>query len=83
MEPKAPRRETAPKPIALFGGVSVVLTTVGYLLLLLCALSVYLFCWLAYSSLTGAARPEGDASEEPLAHRACDLSARIIGAGSG
>jgi hypothetical protein len=61
----------------------VVLTTVGYLLLLLCGLSVALFCWLTYSSLTCATRPEGSANEDRPAYRACDLSARIIGAGSG
>jgi hypothetical protein len=61
----------------------VVLTTVGYLLLLLCGLSVCLFCWLTYSSLTCAARREAGATEDRHAHRACDLPARIIGAGSG
>ena len=60
-----------------------VLTTVGYLLLLLCGLSVCLFCWLTYASLTCAARSEDEAAGIGPAHRACDLSARIIGAGSG
>lgn len=73
----------APKLIALPGGLSVVLTTVGYLLLLLCGLSVCLFCWLTYASLTGAARPHRPASDDRFAHHAGDLSARIIGAGSG
>jgi hypothetical protein len=35
----------------------VILTAVGYLLLLLFGLAVGLFCWLSYSSLRGAARP--------------------------
>ena len=60
-----------------------VLTTVGYLLLLLCGLSVGLFCWLTYSSLTCATRTQAEAAADRPAHRVCDLSARIIGAGSG
>jgi len=60
----------------------VVLTTVGYLLLVLCGLSVCLFCWLTYASLTGAARPRGRTSADRFEHATGDLSARIIGAGS-
>ncbi|HEV2286014.1 MAG TPA: hypothetical protein VGR80_08225 [Steroidobacteraceae bacterium] len=59
-----------------------VLTTVGYLLLLLCGLSVCLFCWLTYASLTGAARPHGRTGADRFEHRVSDLPARIIGAGS-
>jgi hypothetical protein len=67
--------------MTLLGGLSVVLTTVGYLLLSLCGLSVCLFCWLTYASLTCATRRKADQARfEP---RTADLAGRIIGAGSG
>lgn len=34
-----------------------VLTLLGYLLLVLSGLAVCLFCWLGYACVTGAARP--------------------------
>jgi len=55
---------------------------VGYLLLFLFGLSVCLFCWLTYASLTCAARPQARVPHDRLfEHPARDL-ARPLGAGS-
>lgn len=59
-----------------------ILTAVGYLLLFLSGLSVCLFCWLSYASLTGKARqPDRPADDSFLEHRVHDIT-RPVGAGS-
>ena len=47
-----------------------ILTAVGYLFLFLFGLSVGLFCWLTYASLTCAARPAARTAEDRLFDRA-------------
>lgn len=60
-----------------------VLTAVGYLLLFLSGLAVGLFCWLSYSSVTGAARPPQRPAEDQFLERAVHDITPPIGAGSG
>jgi hypothetical protein len=56
----------------------VILTVVGYLLLVLSGVAVCLFCWLSYSSLTGAARPpERPAQDSFLEHSARDITGPV------
>jgi hypothetical protein len=56
----------------------VILTAVGYLLLFLSGLSVGLFCWLTYSSLSCAARsPKTAAQDRFLGHAAHDIRGPI------
>ena len=60
------------------------LSAVGYLLLFLFGLSVCLFCWLTYASLSCAVKPRARAAQpQPrlFEHPAHDLSGPI-GAGS-
>lgn len=58
-----------------------ILTAVGYLLILLSGLAVCLFCCLSYCSLKRAARPpKGPAQDSFLEHAAHDIT-RPIGAG--
>jgi hypothetical protein len=60
----------------------VVLTAVGYLLLFLSGVSVCLFCWLSYASLTCATRaPKPPAQDSFLDDAAHDITPPI-GAGS-
>jgi hypothetical protein len=59
-----------------------VLTMVGYLLLLLSGVSVCLFCWLSYASLTGAARPRKRPAQQSFLEQAARDITRPIGAGS-
>jgi hypothetical protein len=60
----------------------VILTAVGYLLLLLSGLAVCLFCWLSYSCLRRAARSQEPPAEDKfLEDRAHDISGPV-GAGS-
>ncbi len=59
-----------------------ILTAVGYLLLLLSGVAVCLFCWLSYSSLMGSARPtQPPAQDSFLDHGVHDITPPI-GAGS-
>ena len=58
------------------------LTAVGYLLLFLFGLSVCLFCWLTYASLSCAVKPPARAAQPRLfEHGTPDLSGPI-GAGN-
>lgn len=59
-----------------------VLTTVGYLLLLLSGVSVCLFCWLSYSSLTCATRPPKPPAQGSFLENAAHDITPPIGAGS-
>jgi hypothetical protein len=60
-----------------------ILTALGYLLLFLSGLAVCLFCWLSYSSVTGAARPPRPPAEDQFLERAVRDIRPPIGAGSG
>lgn len=59
-----------------------ILTAAGYLLLFLSGLSVGLFCWLSYTSLSGAARPQQPPAEDQFLEGAADDITPPIGAGS-
>ena len=54
-----------------------ILTAVGYLLLFLSGVAVCLFCWLSYSSLTGAARPKAPPQDSFLEQAAHDITPPI------
>ncbi len=59
-----------------------ILTAVGYLLLLLSGLAVCLFCWLSYSSLMGSARPPKPPGQDSFFDHAAHDITPPIGAGS-
>ena len=59
-----------------------ILTAVGYLLLFLSGVAVCLFCWLSYSSLTGAARPPKAPAQDSFLEQAAHDITPPIGAGS-
>jgi hypothetical protein len=59
----------------------VILTAVGYLLLFLFGLSVGLFCWLTYSSLSCAARSPKPRAQDLFLERAAHDIRGPIGAG--
>jgi len=59
----------------------VILTVVGYLLLFLFGLSVGLFCWLTYSSLSCAARSPKPPAQARFLERAAHDIRGPIGAG--
>jgi hypothetical protein len=61
----------------------VILTAVGYVLLFLSGLALGLFCWLSYSSLTGAARPAQPPAEAEFLEGVADDITPPIGARSG
>jgi len=55
-----------------------VLTLLGYLLLVLTGLAVCLFCWLGYACLRGAARPPERLPQETFVeHAAHDLTPSV------
>lgn len=58
-----------------------VLTLLGYLLLVLTGLAVCLFCWLGYACLTGEARPPERLAEHSLVEQAATDMAPSVGAG--
>lgn len=60
-----------------------ILTAAGYLLLFLSGLAIGLFCWLSYSSLTGAARPPQPPAEDQFFEDDEEDITPPIGAGSG
>jgi hypothetical protein len=60
-----------------------VLTLLGYLLLVLSGLALFLFCWLSYSSVTSATRPPQRPAEDQFLERAVRDITPPIGAGSG
>ena len=59
-----------------------ILTAVGYLLLLLSGLAVGLFCWLSYSSLRSAARPPEQPAQDKFLESATRDISGPVGAGS-
>lgn len=59
-----------------------ILTALGYLLLSLSGLAICLFCWLSYSSLTGAARPPQPPAQGSFLEQAAHDITRPFGAGS-
>ena len=58
-----------------------VLTLLGYLLLVLTGLAVCLFCWLGYACMTRAAPPTERLAEHSLVEQAAPDMAPSIGAG--
>ncbi len=54
-----------------------VLSVWGYLLVSLSAVSVCLFCWLSYASLTDAAQPGKAPQDDFLARAARDITGAI------
>jgi hypothetical protein len=64
------------------GGACVVLTAVGYVLIFLSGLAIGLFCWLSYSSLSGAARPTKAPAEDSFLEQAArDITPRVSAQG--
>lgn len=59
-----------------------VLTVVGYLLLVLTILAMCLFCWLSYACLIRAARPPKQPAEDNLLERAAGDITPPVSAGS-
>lgn len=59
-----------------------ILNAVGYLLLFLSGVAVCLFCWLSYSSLTGAARPPKRPAQDSFLEQAAHDITPPIGFGS-
>ena len=59
-----------------------ILNAVGYLLLFLSGVAVCLFCWLSYSSLTGAARPPKRPAQDSFLEQAAHDITRPVGFGS-
>lgn len=59
-----------------------VLTLLGYTLLVLSSLAVCLFCWLSYASLTGAVRAVNAPAPDSLAdHAARDMTPPVSSGG--
>jgi hypothetical protein len=78
-----PSRTLTPSRRLAWEGCAVILTAVGYLLLVLSVLAVCLFCWLSYASLTSAARPPQRPAQDQFLERAVRDITRPIGFGSG
>ena len=79
--PRAFDRTLPTQPKGLLRVSQVILTAVGYLLLLLSGLAVCLFCWLSYASLTNAARPQEPPAQDKFLEHAAHGIRGPIGAG--